>query len=44
MPGALIEPMFLTNAAEARVASEPAGQQKVAVALRAGLQKYFTGA
>jgi N-acetylmuramoyl-L-alanine amidase len=44
MPGALIEPMFLTNSAEARVASEPAGQQKVAVALRAGLQKYFSGA
>jgi len=44
MPGALIEPMFLTNAAEARLASEPAGQQKVAVALRAGLQKYFSGA
>src|SRR5947208_4971690 len=44
MPGALIEPMFLTNSAEARVASQPAGQQKVAVALRAGLQKFFSGA
>lgn len=44
MPGALIEPMFLTNSAEARLASEPAGQQRVAVALRAGLQKYFSGA
>jgi len=43
MPGALIEPMFLTNPAEARVASDPAGQLRVAVALRGGLQKYFTG-
>jgi len=43
MPGALVEPMFLTNSAEARLASDPAGQQKVAVALRAGLQKYFSG-
>lgn len=44
MPGALVEPMFLTNAAEAKLAGDPAGQQKVAVALRAGLQKYFSGA
>src|SRR2546429_6230424 len=43
MPGALIEPMFLTNSAEARVASQPAGQQKGAAALRAGLQKVFSG-
>ena len=44
MPGALVEPMFLTNPAEARVASDPAGQQRIAVALRAGLAKYFSGA
>lgn len=44
MPGALVEPLFLTNTAEARLASDPAGQQRMAVALRAGLQKYFSGA
>lgn len=41
MPGALVEPLFLTNAAEAQLASDPAGQQRIAEALRAGLQKYF---
>jgi N-acetylmuramoyl-L-alanine amidase len=44
MPGALVEPLFLSNAAEARLASDPAGQQRMAVALRTGLQKYFRGA
>jgi N-acetylmuramoyl-L-alanine amidase len=44
MPGVLIEPMFLTNPAEARLAADPAGQQRVASAMRAGLQKYFSGA
>lgn len=44
MPGALVEPLFLTNAAEARLASDPAGQQRMAVALRTGLLKYFSGA
>ena len=44
MPGALIEPMFLTNPAEARLAADPAGQQRVASVMRAGLQKYFSGA
>jgi N-acetylmuramoyl-L-alanine amidase len=43
MPGALVEPLFLTNPAEARVASDPAGQQKIAGALEAGLVKYLTG-
>ena len=38
MPGALVEPMFLTNPAEARVASDPSGQQKIAGALEAGLK------
>jgi len=41
MPGALVEPLFLTNEAEARLASDPAGQARIAAALRAGLQKYF---
>jgi len=44
MPGALVEPLFLTNPAEARVASDPGGQQRIATALRAGLAKYFSGA
>jgi N-acetylmuramoyl-L-alanine amidase len=44
MPGALVEPLFLSNAAEARLASDPSGQQRMAVALRTGLQKYFSGA
>jgi N-acetylmuramoyl-L-alanine amidase len=43
MPGALVEPLFLTNPAEARLASDPSGQQKIAVALEAGLVKYLTG-
>ena len=44
MPGALIEPLFLTNAAEARLASDAGGQQRIAMALRTGLEKYFSGA
>jgi N-acetylmuramoyl-L-alanine amidase len=44
MPGALVEPLFLTNPAEARLASDPAGQQKISVALEAGLVKFLTGA
>jgi N-acetylmuramoyl-L-alanine amidase len=42
MPGALVEPLFLTNPAEARVATDSAGQQKIAGALEAGLVKYLT--
>lgn len=44
MPGALVEPLFLSNTAEARLASDPAGQQRMAMALRTGLEKYFSGA
>jgi N-acetylmuramoyl-L-alanine amidase len=43
MPGALVEPLFLTNPAEARLASDPSGQQKIAVALEAGLVTFLTG-
>jgi N-acetylmuramoyl-L-alanine amidase len=43
MPGALVEPLFLTNPAEARVASDPSGQQVIAAALEAGLVKFLTG-
>jgi N-acetylmuramoyl-L-alanine amidase len=43
MPGALVEPLFLTNASEAKLASSSSGQQQVAAALNAGLQKYLGG-
>src|SRR5260370_5958719 len=33
MPGALVEPLFITNPAEALIASDPAGQQNIAEAV-----------
>jgi N-acetylmuramoyl-L-alanine amidase len=42
MPGALVEPLFLTNPAEARLAMDAAGQQVIAAALEAGLVKFLT--
>jgi N-acetylmuramoyl-L-alanine amidase len=42
MPGALVEPLFLTNPDEARYATNPAGQQRIAVALKMGLKAYLT--
>jgi N-acetylmuramoyl-L-alanine amidase len=44
MPGALVEPLFITNLSEAQVATDPAGQQRIAQALEAGLVKYLSGA
>ncbi len=44
MPGALVEPLFVTNPQEARFAADPNGQQAIAAALAAGLGKYFAGA
>lgn len=41
MPGALVEPLFLTNADEARYAASASGQQRIASALRAGLETYL---
>ncbi len=41
MPGALVEPLFVTNPKEAQLASDPAGQQRIAAALKAGLLKYL---
>src|SRR5689334_9706878 len=41
MPGALVEPLFITNPAEARLAGDPAGQQRIASALKTGLEKFF---
>lgn len=43
MPGALIEPLFLTDPREALLANDASGQQQIAAALNAGLQKYFSG-
>jgi N-acetylmuramoyl-L-alanine amidase len=42
MPGALVEPLFVTNPSEAQIAADPAGQQKIGAALEAGLVKYFS--
>jgi N-acetylmuramoyl-L-alanine amidase len=42
MAGALVEPLFLTNSAEAGVAAAPSGQQAIAVALESGLVKFLT--
>lgn len=42
MPGALAEPLFLTNPREARLAGDPTGQQQIAAALEAGLVKFLT--
>ncbi len=43
MPGALVEPLFLTHPQEARFAGDAAGQEHIAAALEVGLQKYFSG-
>lgn len=43
MPGALVEPLFLTNPAEARLASDPAGQERIAEALQKGVTKFLSG-
>ena len=43
MPGALVEPLFLTNDVEARFAASTSGQQRIAEALKSGLEKYLTG-
>jgi N-acetylmuramoyl-L-alanine amidase len=44
MPGALVEPLFLTNATEAGLASSSSGQQRIAAALNTGLERYLSGA
>jgi N-acetylmuramoyl-L-alanine amidase len=43
MPGALVEPLFLTNENEARLASSASGQQRIAGALKDGLEKFLSG-
>lgn len=41
MPGALIEPLFLTAPPEAAVAASPSGQRRLASGLAAGLESYL---
>jgi N-acetylmuramoyl-L-alanine amidase len=43
MPGALVEPLFLSKPKEASVAADPAGQRQIALALEAGLVKFLAG-
>jgi N-acetylmuramoyl-L-alanine amidase len=43
MPGALVEPLFLTNNSEARIAGSASGQERIATALKDGLEKYLAG-
>lgn len=43
MAGALVEPLFITNPTEAQVASDPAGQGRIAQAMESGLVKFFSG-
>ena len=43
MPGALVEPLFLTNPAEAQMAGGSAGQRRIAAALETGLVKFLSG-
>jgi N-acetylmuramoyl-L-alanine amidase len=42
MPGALVEPLFLSNPKEAALAADPAGQRQIALALEAGLVKFLS--
>jgi N-acetylmuramoyl-L-alanine amidase len=41
MPGALTEPLFLTNATEAAVAADPAGQQAIAAGISQAVQQFL---
>jgi N-acetylmuramoyl-L-alanine amidase len=43
MPGALVEPLFLSNPGDVRVAASVAAQQRIAQGLEAGIQGYFSG-
>jgi N-acetylmuramoyl-L-alanine amidase len=42
MPGALIEPLFLTNPAEASVAANPAGQRAIASGIASAVETFLT--
>lgn len=41
MPGALVEPLFLTNAAEATVAADPIGQQTIAQGITQAAESFL---
>ena len=41
MPGALVEPLFLTKPGEASIATSASGQRKIAAALATGLERYL---
>jgi N-acetylmuramoyl-L-alanine amidase len=43
MPGALVEPLFLTNPDEAQFAADPQGQKKIAAALKRGIESFLSG-
>lgn len=44
MPGALVEPLFLTRPAEAAIAASATGQRRIAQALAAALESYLNAA
>ena len=41
MPGALTEPLFLSNLRDATIAAGPAGQQAIARGIESGVMQYF---
>ena len=43
MPGALTEPLFLTNLRDATIAAGAAGQEAIARGIEEGIQRYFAG-
>lgn len=43
MPGALIEPLFVTDPFEASIAASPHGQQVIARAMANSIERYFAG-
>jgi N-acetylmuramoyl-L-alanine amidase len=44
MPGALVEPLFLSNPNDAQQAADPAIQQRIAQAIATGIRAYVSGA
>lgn len=43
IPGALVEPLFLTNASDAAIVVAPSGRDRIAGALAAGIDRYMSG-
>jgi N-acetylmuramoyl-L-alanine amidase len=43
MPGALIEPLFITDPFEASIADSPRGQRLIARGISAAVTQYFAG-